>query len=196
RASNGGIGACQGGACHTGLCGNGSIDVGEACDDGNQISGDGCRADCSKIERCGDGELDESEACDDGNDNPPDGCDAWVATSWRATTGVGTAISATTSSLADPGGVASDGSGRIYIADTDNHRIRRVEIDGSLTTIAGTGTLGFSGDGGPATSAQLAQPSGVAVDGVGRIYVADTANHRIRRVDRDGTITTIPGPAT
>jgi cysteine-rich repeat protein len=193
RAANGGAGTCQGGACKTGLCGNGRVDVGEACDDGNLASGDGCRADCLKIEVCGDGELDAGEACDDGNDNAADGCDACQRTSWAATSVVGTAVSATAAALANPDAVAADGAGRIYIADTQHHRVRRVELDGSVTTIAGIGTPGFSGDGGAATSAQLNEPAAVAVDGVGRVFVADAANHRIRRIDIDGTIVTIAG---
>lgn len=193
RAANGGTGTCQGGACQTGLCGNGRVDVGEACDDGNLDSGDGCRADCGKIELCGDGEADAGEACDDGNQNTADGCDGCMRTAWTATTAVGGALSASTTALANPDGVAADGQGRVYIADTSHHRVRRVELDGSITTIAGTGSPGFSGDLGSATSAQLNEPGGVAVDGVGRVFVADTANHRIRRIEVDGTITTIAG---
>jgi sugar lactone lactonase YvrE len=83
--------------------------------------------------------------------------------------------------------------GRILVADTSNHRIRRVELDGTITTVAGTGIGGFSGDGGPATIARLRFPSGVAALPDGRILIADTENHRIRRVELDGTITTIAG---
>ena len=92
-----------------------------------------------------------------------------------------------------PRGVAVDGSGNIYIADTGNHRIRRVDSTGTITTVAGTGEVGYSGDGGPAVSAQLGVPFGVAVDGSGNIYIAETGNHRIRRVDSTGTITTVAG---
>src|SRR5262245_30314248 len=74
RAASGGVGTCAGGACQTGLCGNGNVDTNEACDDSNNASGDGCRGDCGKIEACGDGALDEGEACDDGNQNSADGC--------------------------------------------------------------------------------------------------------------------------
>ena len=92
-----------------------------------------------------------------------------------------------------PGDVAVDGSGNIYIADTNNHRIRKVDPSGTITTIAGTGVSGFSGNGGPAVQAQLYLPDGVAVDGSGNVYIADTNNHRIRKVDPSGTITTIAG---
>jgi len=193
RAANGGGGTCEGGVCHTGLCGNGHVDVGEACDDGNQVSGDGCRGDCGKIEVCGDGQLDQGEACDDGNLNASDGCDMCVKTVWNASTAVGTEIVATQLALADPHGIAVDGQGRLFVADTLNHRILRVEIDGSITKIAGTGTPGFSGDGGEATSAQLQAPGAVAVDGIGRVFIADTQNARIRLIDLDGSISTIAG---
>lgn len=193
RAANGGGGTCEGGVCHTGLCGNGHVDVGEACDDGNQVSGDGCRGDCGKIEVCGDGFLDQGEACDDGNLNTADGCDMCVRTVWNATTAVGTEHTATQSALADPHGLAIDGQGRVFVADTLNHRIMRVETDGSITTIAGTGTPGFSGDGAVATSAQLQAPTAVAVDGLGRVFIADTGNNRIRLIDLDGSISTIAG---
>ena len=92
-----------------------------------------------------------------------------------------------------PHGVAVDGSGNVYIADTNNHRIRRVDSSGTTTTIAGTGVSGFSGDGGAAVQARLNSPHGVAVDGSGNVFIADTNNHRIRRVDSSGTITTIAG---
>ncbi len=95
--------------------------------------------------------------------------------------------------LSLPGGVAVDGAGAVYIADLGNHRIRRVDPSGTITTIAGTGQGGFSGDGGPAVQAQLFFPEGVAVDGAGAIFIADRGNHRIRRVDPSGTITTIAG---
>ena len=95
--------------------------------------------------------------------------------------------------LAFPTDVAVDGSGNIYIADGDHHRIRRVDPSGTITTVAGTGKGGYSGDRGPAVDAQLSFPIGVAVDSAGILYIADTANGRIRRVDGSGIITTIVG---
>ncbi len=83
--------------------------------------------------------------------------------------------------------------GDIFIADTGNHRIRRVSTDGIITTIAGTGKNGFSGDGGPAVQAQLNAPSAIAIDTDGNLYVADFRNHRIRKIATDGTITSIAG---
>ena len=95
--------------------------------------------------------------------------------------------------LYDPAGVAVDGAGNLYIADSGNQRIRKIDSTGTITTIAGTGELGFSGDGGPAVEAELRSPRGVAVDSAGNVYIADTRNRRIRKVDSTGTITTIAG---
>jgi PKD repeat protein len=101
---------------------------------------------------------------------------------------------ATSAQLSGPVGVAVDATGSVYIADYTNNRIRKVTATGTITTIAGTGTAGSSGDGGPATSAQLNQPIGVAVDRAGNVYVADRGNRRLRKIDTNGTITTIAGP--
>lgn len=87
--------------------------------------------------------------------------------------------------------VGADGS--LYIADTLNNRIRRVDPEGIITTVAGNREEGFSGDGGPATQARLNGPGGLSVDATGSLYIADTWNHRIRRVDPHGTISTIAG---
>ena len=100
---------------------------------------------------------------------------------------------ATQARLFLPYGVAVDGAGNLYIADQYNHRIRKVDSTGTITTIAGTGERRFGGDGGPAIQAQLDEPTGVVVDGAGNLYIADLANHRIRKVDSTGTITTIAG---
>jgi RHS repeat-associated protein len=96
--------------------------------------------------------------------------------------------------LRDPSGIALGPDGSLYIADTTNHRIRKVSPEGIISTIAGTGSFaGFSGDEGPAVSAQLSYPEDVAVDNNGDVYVADTSNHRIRQITTDGIIMTIAG---
>ena len=100
---------------------------------------------------------------------------------------------ATSAQLHWPRGVALDGAGNLYIADNNNHRIRKVNSAGNISTVAGTGTAGFSGDGGAATSAQLSNPRGVALDGAGNLYIADTSNNRIRKVDSAGVISTVAG---
>ncbi len=104
---------------------------------------------------------------------------------------------ATSAKLNAPRGVAVDNGGNIFIADTNNHRIRRVDaVSGNITTVAGTGTYGYSGDNGTATSAMLHGPYGVAVDSGGNIFIADTGNNCIRRVDTAGIITTVAGTGT
>ena len=100
---------------------------------------------------------------------------------------------ATEAQFAAPTDLALDESGNVYVSDWRSRRIRRIDAEGVITTIAGTGVRGFGGDGGPATEAQFAVPSGLAVDGSGNLYVADSGNHRIRRIDAEGVITTIAG---
>ena len=95
--------------------------------------------------------------------------------------------------LTGPRGLALDAAGNLYVADSGNHAIRRIAKDGTITTIAGRGVRGFSGDGGRATSARLNTPTGVAFDSRGNLYIADTLNHRVRKVNRAGTIATIAG---
>jgi len=130
----------------------------------------------------------------------------YIADSWGAvrkvTNGVITTVAgggtslgdsgpATSAQLSNPLGVAVDSAGNLYIADSLNFRIRKVS-NGVITTVAGTGNMGFSGDNGPATSAQLSRPGGVAVDSAGNLYIADTFNNRIRKVS-NGVIATVAG---
>jgi len=90
--------------------------------------------------------------------------------------------------------VAVDKAGNVYIADLENYRIRKVDTNGIISTVAGTGVAGFSGDGGPATAAQLRNSIGIAVDSLGNLYISDGGNARIRKVDgNSGVISTIAG---
>jgi sugar lactone lactonase YvrE len=94
-----------------------------------------------------------------------------------------------------PSAVAIDADGHLYIADTMNHRVRRVDaVTGVMTTVAGTGHARFSGDGGPACDASLAEPSALAIDRRGALYIADQGNHRVRKINpTNGLITTVAG---
>jgi uncharacterized protein (TIGR03437 family) len=92
-----------------------------------------------------------------------------------------------------PRGLAVDAGGVLYIADTSNHRVRRVDRAGVITTIAGNGEQGYLGNGIAATSARLDSPWGVAVDSAGNVYIADSANHRVRKVSPAGVITDFAG---
>jgi hypothetical protein len=105
---------------------------------------------------------------------------------------------ATSAQLDNPSGLAVDNNDNLFIADTDNNRIRRVAADtGIITTVAGNGEFIFSGDGGPAMSAALNTPIGVTVDGRGNVLIADQNNNRIRQVAADtGIITTVAGEGT
>jgi hypothetical protein len=116
-----------------------------------------------------------------------------AGTGFRGFSGDG--FPATSASLGDPSGVAVDAFGNLFIADERNHRIRRVDAaSGIITTVAGNGIRGFSGDGGLATSASLRNPFDVALDAAGNLFIADASNHRIRRVDAaSGIITTVAG---
>ncbi len=100
---------------------------------------------------------------------------------------------ATNANLYLPFAESADKLGNIYIADTYNSAIRKVDTEGIITTIAGNGSSGFSGDGGYATNSQLSYPFGLAVDPLGDIYIADSDNMRIRKIDTNGVITTVAG---
>jgi RHS repeat-associated protein len=100
---------------------------------------------------------------------------------------------ATAALMNNPRGIAAGPDGSVYFADAFNHRVRRISPAGAISTIAGTGVDGYSGDGGLATAARLNVPVDVAVDRDGALYIADSYNHRIRRVGRDGLITTVAG---
>jgi hypothetical protein len=103
---------------------------------------------------------------------------------------------ATSAKLNNPSDVAIDSAGNIYIADYSNNRVRKVNTSGVISTYAGTGGWGYAGDGGQATSAELANPSGLALDSSGNLYIADFENKRIRKVATGGIITTVAGNGT
>jgi len=112
--------------------------------------------------------------------------------------GIGDGGPATSAYLQFPEGLALDAKDNLYIADCYNNRIRKVDaVTGIITTVAGTGSSGFSGDGGPATSATLTEPSGIVFDAAGDLYIADWGNFRVRKVDAStGIITTVAGDGT
>ena len=114
-----------------------------------------------------------------------------VAGKGRVLPGLGSP--ATSAPLAIPRGIAFDSKGNLYIADMQENVVFVLRPNGTITVFAGTGVAGFSGDGGPATAAQLLLPVAVAVDASDNVYIIDFHNARVRKVDRGGTITTIAG---
>ena len=108
-------------------------------------------------------------------------------------TGIGEGGPATAAKLSAPSGVFVDSLGVLYVSDTDNHRIRKIDPSRTIITTAGTGTAGLAGDGGPATAASLEAPRGLFATGDGSLYFSDSGNHRVRKVDPLGVITTVAG---
>ncbi len=103
---------------------------------------------------------------------------------------------ATGAKLNWPSDVAVDATGNLYIADWNNMVVRKVAANGAITTVAGNGIQGYSGNGGPATSAEFSGPRGMAVDAAGSLYIADSGNQVIRKVAANGIITTVAGTGT
>jgi sugar lactone lactonase YvrE len=124
-----------------------------------------------------------------------DSCIYWVAGSGSGGDS-GDGGKAIAAQLFYPDGLAVDTAGNLYIADTNNDGIRKVTPDGVITTVVGNGTKGFSGDGGLATSAQLRDVKGVAVDAAGNLFILDSGNYRIRKVAPDRIIKTVAGNTT
>ena len=107
-----------------------------------------------------------------------------------------TYVPATSTALKSPQGICKDSSGRIFIAEEQNYRIRMIDTSGNISTVAGTGVTGYSGDGGLATAAQLSRPLSVYADSSGNIFVADLDNNRIRMFTVGGNISTVAGTGT
>ncbi len=103
---------------------------------------------------------------------------------------------ATSADVYYPRGLASDSGGNLVIADMYNQRVRRINSSGSIATVAGNGAFQFGGDSGQALQAQMNQPSAAVMDRSGNLYIADTANHRVRKVGTDGVVSTIAGDGT
>lgn len=113
-----------------------------------------------------------------------------IAGGGRSTGETGRALDAR---IAAPGGLALDAAGDLFVSDTATSRVLEVAASGSISVVAGVGQAGFTGDGGPAVGARLDRPTGLAVDASGNLYIADSGNNRVRRVARDGRITTVAG---
>jgi cysteine-rich repeat protein len=191
--ANADTGACTT-SCAVATCGDGHIWAGvEACDDANAASGDGCRADCRKVEACGDGALDDGEQCDDANGNALDGCDACAPQGWTPDVVLEGQRDPLALSVGQPLDVAIDAADNLYIADAGSSRVLRIDAaTQAVAVVAGTGTSGTAGEGGPATGAQLDAPRAVAVDGLGNVYVA-TSDRTLRVDARSGVLTRVPG---
>ncbi len=108
----------------------------------------------------------------------------------------GEGVHATDAQIGNADGIVLDKYGNLFIADDAGNRIRKVDVTGIMTTIAGTGTYSFSGDNGHGTAAEIAGPHGIAVDTMGNVYFADFGNNRVRKITTTGIITTIAGSGT
>src|SRR5258708_238454 len=98
--------------------------------------------------------------------------------------------------IANPWGVMADLNGNLYVSASERNQVYKIDATGILSVVAGNGTAGFSGDQGPASDAQLSSPRGMAIDSSGNLFIADTFNHCIRRVDPQGVIITVAGTGT
>ncbi len=105
----------------------------------------------------------------------------------------GDTSTATMANISDVHGIAVDSSGNVYIADTSNNRVRKIDTSGNINTVAGNGTRGYSGDGAAATNAELWFPAGLAFDSSGNLYIADYGSATVRKLDTKGNITTVAG---
>lgn len=119
-----------------------------------------------------------------------------IITTIASGTNINDGSSALQAAFVAPTSLAFDRKGNIFITDTEDQRIRKIDVNGVMSTLAGTGESGFGGDGGPATNARFLNPSGIAADDAGNVYVADFQNSRVRKIDTNGLVTTVAGTAT
>ncbi len=119
--------------------------------------------------------------------------ETYVIQTFAGTGAVGDGGAATAAILSQPEGIAVDHNGNVYISDADGNRVRKVASNGTISTVAGNGLAGYSGDGGPGALAELAHPYGIAVDSSGVLYIADLGNAVVRKVTSDGNISTFAG---
>jgi cysteine-rich repeat protein len=198
--------------CIPATCGDGTVNAtaGEACDDGNLVAGDGCDPTChvgpvsgiiatiagggfSGVAFDPTGRIAFSDA---GRQRvmrlEPDGSTSVIAGSdvpgFDGDTGP-----ASLASLDSPGAIVFDADGSLYVADRGNYRIRKVTATGTITTVAGTGTPSYSGDGGPGVAATLIGADALAVDAAGNLYIADAISNRVRKLTTSGQISTFAG---
>ncbi|WP_158552648.1 hypothetical protein [Spirosoma telluris] len=116
-----------------------------------------------------------------------------IITTIASGTNIGDGESALNAGLCGPIAIGFDKNGNSFIVDAEDYRVRKIDANGIITTLAGTGESGFAGDNTPAINAQFLSPHGVAVDAAGGVYIADTQNNRVRRIDLNGIITTVVG---
>ncbi len=163
------------------------------------FSGDGGAATAAALYHLGGIDMDAAGnfyICDAGNNRIRKVSSAGIITTFAGNGSAGYSGdggAATAAALNGPSGVKVDASGNVYIADYNNSVIRKVNTSGVITTIAGTGTSGYSGDGGAATAARLYAPQAIAIDAAGNLFIADEANNLIRKISTSGIITTVAG---
>ncbi|MDQ2947172.1 MAG: IPT/TIG domain-containing protein, partial [Acidobacteriota bacterium] len=118
---------------------------------------------------------------------------AYVIQTFAGNSLIGDGGDATSALLSQPEGIGVDNAGNVYVADAGDNRVRKISPTGSIQTVAGNGSAGFSGDSGPGILAQLNHPYGIAIDRAGNLFIADLGNGRVRKLDAQGQITTVAG---
>lgn len=212
-------GGCRGDCRKVEVCGDGVIDASEACDDGNTNAIDGCDA-CARMDFVATPLLGPGADNRPPQETPiaqpggvavgPDGVVVWsellgntvkqlrdgaisVVAGWGTAGFFGNRFRAVAAGTPSPGQLAIGPTGEVAIVDRANHQVRVIAVDGIIRAAAGQGTAGSAGDGGQAIFATLNAPVAVAFDGRGTLFIAEAEGFRVRRVDVDGTITTVAG---